>query len=306
MNALIIAKKEFKTAFKDKIFIIITLLFIILSVLSVYIGSSTKSALLAAFNDIITSLKSQGITTLPPAPQIFPLAILQNIITYISIIGAVLAIFLGYDTFIGERENGTIKLLLTRPIYRDQLFSGKLLGGGMVIGLLLSVTLLFNIILFSLISGMVPNLSEILRLVIFMLFAFCYMMMFYIATMYVSIKTNDRSYGFLIMLIIWIGVSFVIPQLAESQKAFAYALNSTAQTVTQVPTDTPISQAIQIFSPTVHFKNIGNDLLQVNSQTAQQNIFTIIQSDFAAILYMLIPAFVLLLLSYKSFLKAVV
>lgn len=300
-----IAKKEFRTAFKDKVFVVITLLFLVLSIVSVYIGSSTKNALLGAYTDIVNLLKSQGSQAFPPKPEIYPLAILQNIIKYVSIVGAVLAIFLGFDTFSGEKENGTLKLLLSRPLYRDQLITGKLLGGGLVIGLLLTVTLFFNTILFSIVSGLTPGFGEIIRLITFMFIAFCYMMSFYIATMFVSIKTNDRSFGFLVMLILWVTVSFVIPQLAESQKSFAYAMNSTAQTVTQVPTDTIISKTIEIFSPTVHFQNIGGDLLQTVSETANSTVGDILQKRLLIILYMLAPGILLLFGSYRTFVKEV-
>jgi ABC-2 type transport system permease protein len=269
----------------------------------VYIGASTKSAELKAYSDIIELLKSQGSKSFPPAPQIFTLAILQNIIKYVSIVGAVLAVFLGFDTFSGEKENGTMKLLLSRPLYRDQLISGKLMGGALVIGLLLFVTLIFNTILLAVVSRIIPDIGEISKLVVFMILAFCYMMSFYTATMFVSIKTTDRTFGFLVMLIIWVGISFVIPQLAESQKSFAYTLNSTSQTITQVPSDTTVSKAIEIFSPTVHFQNIGGDLLQTASETATLNVFDLLQKRFLTLVYMLVPGILMLFASYRTFLR---
>ena len=259
----IIAVKEFKAALKDKVFLVITALFMILSVISVYIGYSTKNAEMKAYQDIVTLLRSQNATSFPPAPVIFPLAILENLSAYVSIIGAVLAVFLGFDAFSGERENGTLKLLLTRPLYRDQLVTRKLLGGGLVIGALLSVTLIFNTILFSIVSGLVPNADELSRLVFFTALAFIYMMVFYIATLFVSIKAGDRAFGFLLMMTVWIFVTFVIPQLADSQRNFAYALNSTSQTVTQIPSDTVVSKTIEIFSPAVQVRNMGKNLLHV-------------------------------------------
>ncbi len=119
----------------------------------------------------------------------------------------------------------------------------------MVIGLLLGVILVFNLVLFVMISGLIPNSNEIGRLLIFFLFAFVYMMVFYIASVFVSLKTNDSAFGFMLMMILWITISFVLPQLADSQRSFAYALNSTAQTVTQLPSDTVVSKAIELFSP---------------------------------------------------------
>lgn len=300
MNSIaIFAKKEFKTAYKDKVFLVIVLLFLLMSIASVYIGSTTKSAEMQAYQDIVSITESQG-SAIPTAPEIYPLAILSNIIEYVTMIGAVLAIFLGFDAFSGERENGTLRLLLTRPFYRDQIITGKLAGAGMIIGSLLGVTLLFNLGLFTIATRMIPNLSEILRLALFMILAFVYMMSFYIATLFVSLKTRDRAFGFLIMMIVWIFISFVIPQLADSQRNFAYALSSVSSTVTSVPTDTAISRAIELFSPAVQFKNISSDLLQVVSSTAFVGVFSIIKKDVVALVTVLLPTILFLILSYTS------
>lgn len=200
-----------------------------------------------------------------------------------------LAIFLGFDTFTSEKDNGTLKLLLSKPIYRDQLLTGKIIGGALVIGSVLFVTLIFNMALYTFASGVSTSIGDITRLSIFMIIAFCYMMSFYIATVFVSINTKDGTFGFMIMLIVWVGVSFVLPQLATSQKAFAYSLNSTAQTVSQLPSDTTVSKGIEIFSPTVHFQNIGGDLLQTSKETAKLSIINIIQIRSLTFLYMLFP-----------------
>lgn len=297
---LILAGKEIKMAFKDNIFLIITGLFVALSVVSVYIGTSTKHAEMQAYQDIIQLLKSQGAESLPPPPQIFPLSVLSNIISYVSMIGAVVSIFLGFEAFSGERASGMLKLIAVRPVYRDQIVTGKLLGGGAVIGLLLAVILIFNLFLFAVISGTALSVSELARLLTFFILAFAYLMVFYVATLYVSMKTNDSGFGFLLMMILWITVSFVLPQLADSQRSFAYALNSTAQTVTQVPSDTVISKTIELFSPAAQFQNIGRDLLQVVPETASVGVMGILMTRAGSILEFLIPGIVLLALSYKA------
>jgi ABC-type transport system involved in multi-copper enzyme maturation, permease component len=300
MNSiLILAKKEFRTAYKDKVFLVIMLLFLIMSVASVYIGSTTKNAEMKAYQDIVSVTRTSG-GAIPAAPEIYPLAILRNFIEYITMIGAVLAIFLGFDAYNGERENGTLQLLLTKPFYRDQLITGKLLGAGMIIGLLLSVTLIVNLTLFTFSTGLLPSFSEVLRLAIFFILAFIYMISFFISTLFVSIKTKDRTFGFLIMMIVWIFVSFVIPQLADAQRNFAYALSNISGTVTQVPTDTALSRAIEYLSPAVQFKHIGNDLLQVVSDTAKISILDLINKNIWALVNIFIPGLAFLVLSYTS------
>ena len=297
---LTIADKEFRTAFKDKVFLLITALFIVLSIASVYIGSSTKSAEMTAYNNVIDLLKAQGSSTLPASPDIYPLAILKNIITYVSMIGSVLAIFFGFDSFSGERENGTLKLILTRPVYRDQLITGKLIGGGMVIGLLLIVTLIVNILLFAVVSGIFPNANEIGRLVAFIFYAFAYMMVILAITLFVSIKTSDRTFGFLIMMVIWLFIGFVIPQLAETQRNFAMSLNSTSQTVTTVATDTVASRIIEYFSPAAQFESIGENLLQTVPDTAGIGVLSVISKQAVSVFCMLVPGIVFLLAAYRT------
>jgi len=301
MNGImILAQKEVKTAFRDHIFLLITGLFVLLSIISVYIGSSTKNAELQAYHDIVQLLKSQGTTNLPSPPVIYPLSVLSNIISYVSMIGSVVAIFLGFETFSGERNNGTMKLIAARPVYRDQIVSGKLLGGGMVIGGLLGIILIFNLALFVLVSGMTPDTNEILRLFSFFIIAFVYMMVFYATTMYVSLMTDDSAFGFMLMMIIWLTISFVLPQLADSQRSFAYALSSTSQTVTQVPSDTVVSKMIELFSPAAQFQNIGKDLLQVIPETADIGIGGLLLKQIGGLVEILIPGLTVLLLSYKA------
>ena len=296
----IIARKEVKTAFRDNIFLIITGLFVLLSAISVYIGSSTKNAELQAYQSIVQLLQNQGATSFPSQPEIFHLSVLSNIINYVSMIGAVVAIFLGFETFSGERDKGTLKLIAVRPVYRDQIVTGKLMGGGIVISVLLGIVLIFNLVLFILVSGMTLPINEIIRLLVFFMTAFVYMMIFYTATMYVSLRTNDSTFGFMLMMIIWLAISFVLPQLADSQRSFAYALNSTAQTVTQVPSDTLVSKTIELFSPAVQFQNISRDLLQVVPETANIGIGTLLIRQIGAIAEILIPGLTVLLLSYKA------
>jgi ABC-2 type transport system permease protein len=285
---------------RDKSFTPYTALFIVLSIASVYIGSSTKNAEMSAYNNVINLLKAQGSSNLPASPDIYPLAILKNIVTYVSMIGSVLAIFLGFDAFSGERENGSIKLVLTRPVYRDQLITGKLIGGGMVIGLLLIVTLIVNILLFTAVSGIFPNANEIGRLVMFILIAFLYMKVILTITLFVSIKTGDRTFGFLTMMIIWLFIGFVIPQLAETQRSFAMSLNSTSQTVATVATDTVASRIIEYFSPTAQFESIGENLLQTVSDTAGISVMSVILKRAIAVVCMLVPGIVFLLASYRA------
>lgn len=283
---LAIAQKEFTASFKDKVFLLMAGLFLLMSIVSVYVGATTKNAEWSAYQSIVQAAVAQGLAA-PAAPEIFPLTILHNMTEYIVMIGAVLAIFIGFDGFSGERDSGTLGLVLTKPITRAGFITGKLLGAGFIIGAPLLVTLTFNIALFIVFSGFVPNMDEVMRLAVFVVTAFCYMMLFYAAALFVSVQSRDRTYSFLIMMAIWIFISFVVPQLADTQRSFSYAVNNVAGMVTQVPADTSISRMIDLFSPAVQFQKIGDDLLQAATESATLGIFRLAGKDFLQFLYLI-------------------
>lgn len=115
---LIISRKEFLSILRNRLFIIIALMFLILSILSVYIGSTTKKAEMRVYNERVATLTQQGYSDLPPKPEIKTLTILFNLTEYISIVGAILAVVLGYDTLIHEKESGSLKLILSHQTLR--------------------------------------------------------------------------------------------------------------------------------------------------------------------------------------------
>jgi ABC-2 type transport system permease protein len=264
-----VAAKEFREAWRNRVFLIIAVLFLVFSALSVYIGSSTKHAELAAYAQTVALLKASGTTSFPAPPEIFPLAILRNHVTYVSMIGALLAIFLGFDLFTKERDGGNLRLLLSRPVLRDQILGGKLLSGAAIIGLLQGLALVAGVVLLQTVGGLAPTAAGLARLATFAALSFAYLMLFYLVALLASLWARTDEVAFLACIVFWIAASFVVPQLAQTQKAYAYAANASAGTITQLPQDTAVSLAIESVSPTAHFERVGNRLLQVEAETAR-------------------------------------
>ncbi len=301
-QVFVIAAKEFREAWRNRIFLVIAGLFLVFSVLSVYIGSSTKHAELQAYAQTVSVLKTAGTSTLPPPPEILPLAILKNDVSYVSMIGALLAIFLGFDQLTKEKEHGNLRLLLSRPVLRDQLITGKVVSGALVIGLLQGLALLFDVALLRGVGGIAPTAGEILRLTAFAAVSFLYLMLFYLVALMASAFSRSAEVVFLACVVFWIGVSFVIPQLAETQRAYAYATNSVAATVTQIPQDTTVSQAMESLSPTVHFEHLGNNLLQVVPETAKSPLGAVLASSRADLVHLAALLLAVLSATYWGFL----
>ncbi|MCA9948071.1 MAG: ABC transporter permease [Anaerolineales bacterium] len=287
--SLIIARKEFRAAFRNRLFLTITLLFLGLSILSVYIGSTTKRAEMRIYNETVTSLQAEGVAVIPPAPEIHTLTILSNLTEYVAIVGAILAVILGYNALIEEKESGGLKLILSRPVYRDQLLIGKLLGNTAVIACLLGLVFVFNLVLLVVIGGIFPTFGEVVRLFTFTIMALAYMLIFLSLAMLLSIRLNNAATVFLISLVVWVLLSFVVPQMADAMMTNSSVVNSISGVINQIPQETAVSQAINYLSPTWHLRNIGGELLQFAPGSGAISAGTLVGHTLAVLLVLLAP-----------------
>lgn len=288
-TSLIIARKEFRAAFRNRLFLTITLLFLGLSILSVYIGSTTKRAEMRIYDARVATLQAEGAAVIPAAPEIHTLTILANLTEYVAIVGAILAVILGYNTLIEEKESGGLKLILSRPVYRDQLLVGKLLGNAAVIASLLGLVFLFNLILLIAIGGIWPTLGEVARLFTFTVMALAYMLIFLTVSLFLSIRLNNGATVFLISLTLWVLVSFVVPQMADAMMVNSSVVNSISGAINQIPQETAVSQAINYLSPTWHLRNIGGELLQFTSGSNAISTGTLLGHTLTTLLVLLVP-----------------
>jgi ABC-2 type transport system permease protein len=101
----------------------------------------------------------------------------ENVPSFLSLVGflaPLLGIALGFDAVNGERAQGTLPRLLSQPIHRDDVVNGKFVAGIAVIGLLLAVLTVIVAGVGIVRLGVVPSVSEALRLVIWLLVTIMY------------------------------------------------------------------------------------------------------------------------------------
>jgi ABC-2 type transport system permease protein len=300
---LIVARREWQAAFRNRLFLIITVLFLGLSILSVYIGSTTKHAEMRLYNNTVATLTAEGKTVLPAKPEINTLSILANLTEYVSIVGAILAVILGYNTLIEEKESGGLKLILSRPVYRDRLLTGKLLGNAAVIAALLGLVFVFNVTLLVAVRGVWPTGGEVLRLAVFIGLSFAYMLIFLTVSMLLSIRMKSSANVFLVVLVLWMLVSFVIPQMADTQMTNSTVVSSISGTTNQIPQDTTTSRALNDLSPTWHLRDIGATLLEVTPGSTTLSTRTLAGDSLTALLALLAPCVVFVAAGYALFLR---
>jgi ABC-type transport system involved in multi-copper enzyme maturation permease subunit len=126
-----------------------------------------------------------------------------DVIFVFKIVLSALAILFAYNTISGEREDGTLKLVLSNPIPRDTLIFGKYLGG------MLS---LFPIVVMSFAVGIVIAYAspatdfdggDLLRLVMVLVVSLLYISICYLLGLLLSVWTKTAATTLILSMFIW-------------------------------------------------------------------------------------------------------
>jgi ABC-2 type transport system permease protein len=99
---------------------------------------------------------------------------LPSFYEFVALLGPLLGIAFGFDAVNGERAQGTLPRLLSQPIYRDDVLKGKFVAGLGAIGIVLTALVAFVSALGMIRLGIVPSLSDGVRIVAFLVVTLAY------------------------------------------------------------------------------------------------------------------------------------
>ena len=127
-----------------------------------------------------------------------------DVVFIFKIVLSALAILFAYNTISGEREDGTLKLVLSNSIPRDTIVLGKYLGG---------MSSLFPIVLMSLIVVLLMALSsgvaafdgnDIAHVVLIFAVSLLYVSTWYLLGLLLSIWTKTAATSLILSMFIWV------------------------------------------------------------------------------------------------------
>lgn len=143
----------------------------------------------------------------------------------IQLLIPLLLIFLAYRAFTGEREGGTLKLLLTQGLTYKKIAWQKILGFGLLTYLLLGIG--FILALPFIHEGGESN--DFLRTLLLFLFYTLYLFIILSAVVIVSARCLKSSDSLMILLGAWICFCLIIPKLSANLGAHLYPAPTKAQ-----------------------------------------------------------------------------
>ena len=125
---------------------------------------------------------------------------------WVFIIGSLLslmALLFTFDAFIGEKERGTLKLVMAQSLPRHTLLLGKFLGAMLALALVLSLALVVNLLIVLALSQMNLGLVEAGRIVGMVGLSLLYLACFVGLGLWVSIRSSTTRSSLVGVLLLW-------------------------------------------------------------------------------------------------------
>lgn len=194
MKALNITLKDFEVSIKTKRFQIIIALFALLSLGMVYYSKRLGV--------------SQELYKTP-----FQMLFLSSFSNSFNYIITLLAIILGSTLINSEIEKGTLRVLASKPLYRDQIIFGKFLGGAMILTVALTLFYLLTLAS-SLLLGIPITAEDLEKLAITFPFSLFYGLVFLNLGLLISTFIKKPKNALILGVFLFMFFSFILPIIA--------------------------------------------------------------------------------------------
>ena len=309
-----IARKEITDALKNKLFLIILGMLLTLTVVSVVLGAYQVRLSVDNYNTSIEFLKSIGKTEFPPMPNLNPIAASKGFVNYIGMLGALLAMILGNDAIVKERRSGTLRLILSRRVFRDTLLNGKLLGNLALLAGICSLAAAITFISVFAIGNVALSAGDGVRMGLFFLMSFLYMAFFLVLGITLAVMAGNGNKALLLTVVVWLVLAFVFPQVGNTMDmdnqipgGFFAQMGMTKDQQTKVLGNFKfyenLRDGIEEMSPTKHYERVSFALLNVKPGFEKNTPLEILGVKWINLLGLTAPSIILWLIAYMGFLR---
>ncbi|KFL29784.1 hypothetical protein JP75_19545 [Devosia riboflavina] len=221
----LLISQSLATIARERTVALLALLFLVLVVVAAYLGWSATSTVNAIYLRSVDYMTAQG-QTIPSNPVLdtSPLALLRNMATYVSLIGALAAIVVGHQLIASDRKAGTMPLLATRPMRGIDLGIAKAVALVIAIAALVTFAAVINTATFLALPEFRLDGAGWSKLAVFYGMSGLYLLVFGFLGMWFGAAAKSETVGLLIPVTVWLTLTFVLPQITSNINPVA-ALN---------------------------------------------------------------------------------
>ncbi len=310
----VIARKEIKDAFRNRLFLLALAMLLGLSLIAIGLGALSVRTQMADYLQAVKILTNLGRTDFPAAPPVNPIAVSKNFINYLAMVGALLAMILGFTAIKKECQAGTLRLILSRPVYRDQFLMGKVLGNAFLLAVLMAIVGIATFLAIGLIGQVWLAADQIIKLTLTMAMSWLYLLTFYLLAQFFALLMPSGNHALLLTIIVWLVFAFIFPQIGDTMDldnqlpgGFFASLGldkaGEEQALQQFNWYEKVRDGVEELSPTKHYERISYALLGIKTEFTDNTWQEIVQLKRVNLVGLIVPITLLLSASYIVFLR---
>ena len=152
-----------------------------------------------------------------PLPVMFPLV---DLVFVVTILMSLVALIFAYDAVSGEKEDGTLKLMLANGLARPQVILAKIAGGGLTLLVPYVMSLVVGLLVILVHPGVGWSSADWGALGLITVGTFLYVMLFYALGVFISARHHSSSASIMTSLLVWVLIVLVAPSLSPYIASF--------------------------------------------------------------------------------------
>lgn len=213
-----LARHECRSAVRSRVILGLFAVLAVSTMASVYVGAMDYRSQLADYEAYRAAAQAGGITQIAPSPLAL-LSLLRGAMEYLEIIGAVIAITLGYLSVSRERAGRTLPLIRSRPVSAGEHALGSVLGAVAIFTAIVAATAVVAVVALGLIGNDWVNVEQLAKVVLAYGAAIVYLTVFYCLGAATTARARNPATGLIAALAVWLVVVLVIPQIGDTLDA---------------------------------------------------------------------------------------
>jgi ABC-type transport system involved in multi-copper enzyme maturation permease subunit len=128
-----------------------------------------------------------------------------------TLIFSLLGVVLGFDAINGEKESGTLRLIVSNQVARSSLLTAKWLSGVIVLGSVLLITILWGALIIQVRSNIVWRRDDWLSMALILLVSLAYVTVFYSIAFFCSTVVQRSPISALAGIFSWVVLVLIVP-----------------------------------------------------------------------------------------------
>ena len=245
---------------RQRVFLAMLATLLTMTALAGVLGWSSHQTIVRVYDEAVKLLASTG-KPAPPNPFLLKptLSLLSNMVVYIPLIGALLALIVGHLSIVDDETNGTGRLVFSRQISRTSYVLGKIASAAIVLAVVLAASLAVSVGALLVVNRTIAS-ADLGRLLMFYGLSWLYLMVFALIGMVTVLMTRRRSIALLSAMGAWLVITFVIPQFTSGLRP-TQSLNPITDPASTSQTFFKITSKLRPYSIVEQYKQASGQIL---------------------------------------------